>query len=524
MFDLLLRGGRVVDGSGLPGEYADVAIVGDRIAAVSRFPAASSKEVLDVTGLTVTPGFVDAHVHGDLPVFVDPMQEAAIRQGITTFVLGQDGVAFAPAGPATMAYMRQYTAGFNGGSATPDRTWNTIADYLNQLDGASAVNACVLIPNGNVRMEAMGLAERRATAAELAAMRQLVRAGMEQGAVGLSSGLDYIPSLYADEDELTALCEVIAEYGGVYVTHMRGYTPAKFPAALQEVLNIGRRAGCAVHVSHFNVVMAQAEPVLAAARDAAIDLTFDLYCYLYGSTIVGMVTLPPELNAGGTAATIERLKLPETRQLLEAEFASPRFPLETLRFTSIPHTDWKHHEGKRLVECATTIRGRVDFVCDLLIATEMTAGCVIRHFAERTEADIRLLMKRPEMMAGSDGIFVGGCPHPRGNGCFAKYLGEYVRNGTWSLETAVRRLSFHAARRHGLRDRGLLAPGFAADVAVFDPAIVADTSTYDNGRSLALGMVHVLVNGEFVLKHGTRTAACPGRGLRRGTGNVGGQV
>jgi len=515
-FDVLIRGGRVIDGSGLPWVNADVGIVGDRITAVGKLPGATATEMIDASGRVVCPGFIDTHVHGDLPLMADPYHEPSVRQGVTTHVIGQDGVAFAPASPETMQYMRRYTAGFNGNLPTPGRSWNTIAEFLSQYDQRCAINACTLIPNGNVRMEVMGLADRPATAEELARMKELVRQGMEEGAVGISSGLDYVPSIYADVHELTALCSEIAPYGGVYVTHMRGYTPVKAPIALEEVFAIGRGAGCGVHVSHFNCLADQTLPMIDAARNSGVDVTYDLYCYLYGSTIVGMLTLPPEFYEGGIDATLARLRDPASRLALDDAFANPRFPIETIRLASLPHPDWKQYEGMLLVDAAKKAKiGLRDFVCEMLIATDMAAGCVIRHFVERQESDIVKLMRHPAMMAGSDGIYVGGFPHPRGTGCYARYLGEYVRNGTWPLEEAVMKLSWHGARRFGLSDRGLLRPGFAADVVVFDPDVIADRSTLENGRPLAVGMDHVLVNGVLILREGVRTDALPGRGLRR---------
>jgi N-acyl-D-amino-acid deacylase len=454
-------------------------------------------------------------VHGDLALLADPEHEQGIRQGVTTHVLGQDGVAFAPGSPSTQTYMRQYTAGFNGNFPTPGRDWRTITKYLSQFDGQCSLNACTLIPNGNVRMEVMGLEPRKPTSDELKKMRSLVREGMEQGAVGLSSGLDYVPSLYADEDELTALCEEIAPFGGIYVTHMRGYTEEKAPSALREVFNIGKRAQCGVHVSHFNCLAAQTIPLLEEARSAGVDVTFDLYCYLYGSTIVAMLTLPPELLEGGIVPTVSRLKNPSVRKNLEAAFANPRFPIETIRLASLPHDQYRHLEGFTLPAAAEAMgQSLIDFTCDLLIATDLSAGCVIRHFAARQEADIVQLMRHPLMMGGSDGIYVGGRPHPRGTGCFARYLGHHVRRGDWSLEEAVMKCAHHAARRFGLKDRGLLQAGCAADVIVFDATVLADRSTYEDGKALAVGMEHVFVNGVPVLINGERTAARPGRGLK----------
>jgi len=516
MFDVLITGGKVVDGSGLPWFLADVGVVGDRITDVGRFPGAEAKVRIDAAGQVVAPGFVDTHVHGDLALFADPLHEPAIRQGVTTYVIGQDGVAMAPASPAVLTYMRQYTAGFNGNFPTPGLEWSDIDSYLRCFDGRVAMNVCTLIPNGNVRMEVMGLQMRPPTADELSKMRRIVREGMEQGAVGLSSGLDYIPSLYADTDELAALCEEIAPFGGTYATHMRGYMPATVIGSMAEVAAIQRRSGCAAHISHFNSVASIVLPEVDRLRADGVDLTYDLYCYLYGSTILGMIALPPEVQRGGIAATLERLTFPSTRAELKAWFANPRVPLEGVRLGSVPAPEWKQYEGKTLGE-ASEMAGLSlgDFVCDVLIATGMATNCVVAHHSSRTETDVIELMRHPAMMGGSDGIYVGGFPHPRGTGCYAKYLGHYVRGGHWSLEQAVRHLAFHGARRHGLKDRGLLARGFAADVVVFDPATIADRSTYTAGRELATGVRDVLVNGVPVLRDGERTASLPGRGLRR---------
>jgi N-acyl-D-amino-acid deacylase len=247
-----------VDGSGNPWFRADVAIQGDRIAAVGPLARAEARLRLDASGKVVAPGFVDAHVHGDLMLLADPAHEPAIRQGVTTYLLGQDGVAMAPASPATLDHMRRYTAGFSGNPDLP-YCWSSVAEYLACFDRRTALNVAYLIPNGNVRLEVLGLATRAPTSDELRQMGRLVRAGMEQGAVGLSSGLDYIPSRYAETEELIALCREIAPFGGVYVTHMRRYDPDGVLGSMDEVFRIGREAGVPVHISHFN---SQAELVL----------------------------------------------------------------------------------------------------------------------------------------------------------------------------------------------------------------------------------------------------------------------
>jgi N-acyl-D-amino-acid deacylase len=515
MFDLLFAGGKVVDGSGLPWYQADVALQGDRIAAVGTLTGAEAQRRIDICGKVIAPGFIDAHVHGDLMLLADPLHEPAIRQGVTTYILGQDGVAMAPASPATLDYMRHYTAGFSGNPDLP-RPWSSIAEYLAYFDRRCAVNVATLIPNGNVRMEVVGLDTRPPTADELRRMGRLVRESMEQGAVGLSSGLDYIPSRYAAMEELIALCRDIAPFGGVYVTHMRRYDPEGVRESMDEVFRIGQEAGVPVHISHFNSRAELVLPRLDAGRAAGIDATFDLYCYLAGSSILGMVALPPWVQEGGIDATAARLRDPAVRGRLRDWFAAPRTPLETVRLSYVAAAEYRHHEGQTLQQAAgATGQEMGDFVCNVLAASHMAVGCVVPH-RQRTPGDVCQLARHPAMMAGSDGIFTGGFPHPRGWGCFARYLGHHVRGDhTWTLEQAVQHLSAHAARRFGLKDRGLLRSGMAADVVVFDPEMIADRSTYDDGRRLAVGVDYVAVNGELVLDSGRRSAVLPGRGLRR---------
>jgi N-acyl-D-amino-acid deacylase len=519
MFDLLITGGRIVDGSGNPWYRADVGIAGGKIAAIGQLAHAEAKEQLSAAGKVVAPGFIDTHVHGDLALLADPLHEPAVRQGVTTYILGQDGVAMAPASPATLDFMRRYTAGFSGNYDLPQR-WSSFAEYLACFDRRCALNVASLVPNGNVRMDVLGLETRPPTPDELRRMRRLVRAAMEQGALGLSSGLDYIPSRYADTHELAELCKEIAPFGGVYVTHMRSYTPDGVLASMDEVYAIGREAGVAVHVSHFNSQAELVLPKLDAGRAQGIDVTYDLYCYLAGSSILAMVALPPPVQEGGIDATLGRLRDPAVRAELNHIASGPRGILEDVRLSYVAAADWRAYEGQTLKEAAANSgRSLMDFVCDVLLASELAVGCIAPH-RRRTPEDVRGLMRHPAHMAGSDGIFTGSRPHPRGCGCFARYLGHHVRGDhTWTLEHAVQHLAGHAAQRFGLKDRGLLREGLAADVIVFDPDAVADQATYADGKKLAEGMEHVIVNGEPVLKHGQRTPALPGRALlHRGSG------
>src|SRR5579864_121756 len=520
MFDILIHGGRIVDGTGNPWYYADVGIEGERIAAIGSLASADARHKIDATDKVVAPGFIDVHVHGDLALLADPLHEPAIRQGVTTYLLGQDGVALAPASAATLDFMTRYTAGFSGGKSwadahIPKRPWLTMADYLALFDRNCALNVACLVPNGNVRMEVIGLATRVPSTEELARMEGIVRRAMADGGVGLSSGLDYIPSRYAGTQELIALCREIAPQGGVYVSHMRGYSPENVAAALDEMEQIAREAGVAVHISHFNSIAEQVLPQIDAMRARGIDVTFDLYCYLAGSSILGMVALPPWVQEGGIDATLARLRDRQVREKLKESFASPRGPLELVKLSYVAAAEYQKYEGKTLDQAAREAGAEIlNFVCDVLDASNMAVGCIAPHHSRRTENDTRAMMRHPAMMGGSDGIFTGHFPHPRGCGCFARYLGYYVREKVWTLEECVQKLAGHPARRYGLKERGLLREKMAADVIVFSPENVHDRSTFERGRELATGMEHVIVNGELVLHSGQRTRALPGRALK----------
>lgn len=519
-FDWILRGGWVIDGSGALPYRADVAITDSLIGDIGRLDDARGVQEVDVTGHYVVPGFIDAHVHGDLMMLADTKRvaEACLRQGVTTLINGQDGSAFAPASPAVMDHMRRYTVGFNGNPPNLKYNWSGYDDYFQLFQRTTPLNMAYLVPNGNVRMEVMGLEHRKATADELKAMRKLVAEGMEAGAVGLSSGLDYIPSLYADADEMAELCREIRNGGGVYVTHMRGYGP-KAPIGMAEVYEICRKADCPGHISHYNGPADVLLPLIDKGRAEGLDLTYDTYPYLQGSTILAMVALPGWVQLGGVDATMERLADPKIVDQLEAEWfnTGTPYPLATTWIAMVDHPDWEWAAGKSVTEAAAiagTTPGR--FTCEILVANRMAVGIVGYRAGDRTEADMRAILRHPAHMAGSDGIYRGQHPHPRGWGAFARYLGHHTRElGDYDWAEAVTHLSSHAARRYRLNDRGQIRTGFAADIVVFDPATVKDHATYQQPTALATGVPHVWVNGSCVLKDGELTGQNSGRVLRR---------
>jgi len=501
-----------VDGSGKAAFPADVAIQGDRIVRVGALQGGRATNEIDGGGRHLCPGLIDAHVHTDLELLANADQAASIYQGVTSHVIGQDGISYAPASAATQTVFRDYFAAINGDPALPQR-WASVKDYLVAIDGA-AVNAAFLIPHGTVRYDWLGSDERAPTEKELKGMRDCVAQAMAEGAVGLSTGLEYLPGAYASTDELVALCEPVSRFGGVYVTHMRSYHPDRMEQAFNETVEIGRRARLPVHISHFNGTADRLGALLESARAKGADVSYETYPYLAGCTILAMAGLPKWVQAGGKAATAQRLADPGTRARLKEWFATPDYPWSAMQITYAESEEDRVWEGLR-IPAAAQQRGQDvgDFICDLLIRTDFRVACIVHH-ATRTENDMIRLMQQPEHMGGSDGIYTGSMPHPRGYGSFARYL-EYARDrDVMSLEEMVHHLSDRPARRFGFHERGQIREGWFADLILFDPARVRSEATYENGARLAVGMDWVFVNGQPALAEGKTTGRRSGRAIR----------
>ncbi len=508
--DLLLSNGQIVDVDAGSVRRADVAIRGETIRAVCDRFQGTAREVLDCSGLVIAPGFVDAHVHGDAMLLADPLHEPAIRQGVTTYIIGQDGSSYAPGSRRVVDYFRRYTAGFNG-NPDIDWGWTGVEEYLARFDRRVALNVAYLIPNGNLRLEVVGAEPRKATQAELDRMCALLREGLDAGGIGLSTGLEYVPSRFADTAELIALARVLADRGLPFVSHIRGYAPHRVQGALEEMRAIHRASGAAIHISHFNV-KAPLLQWIDEAIGSGMDVTYDTYPYTAGSTILAMVALPPWAQAGGLQAILERLSDRQVRDRIRQWMAQDcPYSLDHVKLTYIQSPAYRQYEGMMLPDAARLAGADLcDFVCDVLLASDLAAGIV--HFqSHRTEADVLALMRHPAQMACSDGIFVGAYPHPRGWGAFARFVGRYTREGRWSLVEAVRHCSTHAVRRFRLGRRGAIRTGYIADLACFAPDEFEDCATFESGRTPAKGMRHVLVAGTPVLKNGVRTDALPGR-------------
>ncbi|PRY15303.1 N-acyl-D-amino-acid deacylase family protein [Kineococcus rhizosphaerae] len=524
--NLLVRGASVVDGTGSPARRGDLLVVDGRIAEVGTVETAGAR-VLDASGLVLAPGFIDLHAHSDLAVLTDPQHLAKTTQGVTTEVVGQDGLSYAPVDDAALDVLREQLAGWNG---VPDLDWDwrTVGEYLDRVDAGTAVNVAYLVPQGTVRMVVVGTSDRAATPAELVRMQELVAAGMAEGAFGMSSGLTYTPGMYADTDELVVLCEVVARHGGFYAPHQRSYGRGALEA-YAEVVEVARRSGAALHLTHATMnfaVNAGRAPEFLALVDRAlaegIDVTLDTYPYLPGSTTLAAV-LPSWASAGGPSETLRRLDDPQARErirdALEVTGSDGCHGVvaewDTLQVSGVRHRELDAVVGSTIAGLARE-RGAEPFdVFADLLRRDRLGTTILQHVGH--EENVRAIMRHPRHTGGSDGLLVGAKPHPRAWGTFAHYLGHYVREErVLGLEECVAHLTSRPARRLGLTDRGVLRPGAVADLVLFDPSTVAAGATFEHPRRQAVGIPHVFLGGVPVVADGVRTDAVPGRSLRHG--------
>jgi len=506
--DVLLRGGTVVDGTGSAPVPGDVAILDGEINAVGRLDGVEAREIVDAVGRVVMPGFVDAHSHTDVHV-VDPgVQHALLRQGVTTVITGQDGLSHAGAGLDGGAWGSRYFAGING-LAEPVPT---LAAYRAQLTGSLRVNTAHLLPHGALRYQRAGLRERL-DADELATLRGDVEAGLADGAVGLSTGLHYIPGVLADTAELMTLARPVAAAGRPYVTHMRGYE-AESPIGMAEVVAIARGSGAAVHISHLHGPSRLLLEMIERAAGDGADLTFDSYPYLSGFSLLTVPLLPWDLLRLPPELLADRLSAPHALASMPAGWSDAvAHELDRIRLAGVPSRP--ELEGSTLREAAAALgRSGPAAVLDLIASTVGAVTAVFAQPATSTESDLRALLRHPAHMGGSDGIVVGGHPHPRAWGTFARYLSRHVRElGDWDWAQAAVHLAAAPGERFGLGGRGRIRAGAPADLLLIDPERVADVATYDRPRQLAVGIDDVWVAGVQVLRGGELTAGLPGRAL-----------
>ena len=527
MYDLVFKNVVVVDGTGAKGFDGEVAVVGDEIAAIG-VDLGEGKRTIDGGGRVLAPGFIDIHTHSDFTLPVDPRGESKVRQGVTTEVLGQCGQSATPlTGEDSLKIAREEMARAGG---DPDVPWRTVAEYATFLEeqGVSP-NVAIMIGHGAVRASVMGFADRAPTDEEMEGMKDLVRQSLEEGAVGMTTGLYYAPGSYADADEVAALCEVVRELEGLHSSHIRDESTYNIGlvAALEEVLEVARKSGVRTQISHLKAlgpeVWGKAPELLKMIEDAraeGLDVLADQYPYVAsGSSITGSL-IPRWAQDGGRDAMVARIDDPEIRPKLLDEVRKNlerRGGADRLQIALYPPE--RSYEGKRLSEVAESLDlPPAEAALELLREAEASFVCFVME-----EEDVDCIMGSDLVMVGSDGRAVavdgptsGGQPHPRYFGTFPRVLGYYSREkGILSLERAVHKMTGMPAERLGFSDRGYVRPGYRADLVLFDPDTVRDAATFEDPKQYPVGIDMVMVNGTMVIEDGEHTGALPGRILRR---------
>jgi N-acyl-D-amino-acid deacylase len=536
-FDVLIRNGEIYDGSGLRPRKADIALRGQRIAAIGELGSSAAKVTIDAKGLAVAPGFINMLSWSNDSLLADGRGQSEIRQGVTTEIMGE-GWSWGPINDAIKKRMKAEQIDIRY-----EIEWSTLSDYLTFLErrGVSH-NVASFVGATTVREYVLGNGNKKPTADELDKMRRLVEIEMKAGALGIGTALEYAPAYYADTDELIELCKVASKYQGKYITHMRS-EGTRLLEAIDEVIRISREAQIPAEIYHFKAAakanwkkMDAAIAKVEAARKAGLKITANMYPYEAGCAPL-TACIPPWALEGGGPAMLRRLRDAKDRQRVVEDILHPKYEWpnfyanagspDRVMPVSFKKEELKPLQGKTLAEIARLRKSDnpVEVLLDLLAEDESPISTVYFITAEE---NIRKLLPLPWISFGSDeasqapeGIFLKSMPHPRAYGNFARVLGKYVRDEkVLPLEMAIYKLTNLPATNLGLERRGLLKEGYFADVVVFDPATIADKATYQQPHQYAVGMKHVFVNGVQVLKDGEHTGAKPGRALW-GPGKVG---
>ncbi len=534
-FNLIIKNGKIVSGAANPWFSADIGVNNGKISKIGRLKASDAEQVIDAEGLIVCPGFIDAHSHTDLVIPFNPEVESTIRQGVTTLITGNCGFSLAPVAQATKSLLVKSVSPHIPKDVKLEISWNTFNEYMRyEEELGPAANIGHLVGHGTVRIAVMGFENRAPSVKELEKMKELVAEAMEAGALGLSSGLIYPPGMYAKKDELIELGKVVAMFGGIYTSHIRGEGKTLMKS-LKEAIEIGGKGGLPVEISHHKASgkpywgkTSESLELIEDARSRGIDVTCDQYPYLAGMTSLATL-LPPWAHEGGLKKLLERLESPEDRRRIRKDMENGILGWENMiltngweniRVSSVRTDENRSLEGKNLAEI-TRIKTKPDeytALFDLLLEEEGEATILLFSM---NEDDIRRVMTHPSQMVGSDswsvaphGIMSGGKPHPRFYGTYPRILGKYVREEeVLTIEDAIRRMTSLPAQRFRLKDRGLIMEGMWADITIFDRERIIDRASYDDPHKYPEGIEYVLVNGQIVLERGKNTGVHAGKVL-----------
>jgi len=529
-YDLIIRNGRVVDGSGGPAFNADVAIKGDRIARIGNLGRAQAKRTIDARGQVVAPGFIDMLGQSETFLLIDPRAMSKVMMGVTTEITGE-GESIAPLNDRILKEQEDFNRRFN---LTVD--WRTLGEYFTRLQKQGAgVNLGTFVGATQVREYVIGYDDRPPMAAELEQMKKLVAGAMEDGALGVSTSLQYVPARFARTDEIVELAKVAHQYGGIYITHQRSEANA-IDDSMNEVFQIARGAKIPVEIWHFKTAykknwgrMPEMLRRIAAARRQGLKITADVYPYVAGSTSLS-ACLPPWALEGGTDRMIARLKDPQTRERLKKEVTTDSKDWENIYLgsggpggiliASVVNRDLESSQGKRLSEIASAQnKDPLDALFDFIIADHGQTGAI---FFMMSEDDMRAALKSPLVSIctdngarATDGPLAGSKSHPRGWGTYPRILGHYVRDEhLMPLEFAIHKMTGLPASNVSLKTRGLLREGYFADITIFDPKTVIDRATFEEPNQYPVGINYVIVNGQIEVDNGQRTPALAGRVIR----------
>ena len=529
-FDLLIRNGTVIDGTGRARYVADVAIKGDRIIRIGTLPKATAARVIDASGLIVAPGFIDMLGQSETYLLIDPRAMSKVMMGVTTEVTGE-GESIAPINERQIKEQEDFLRRFN---LTMD--WRTLGDYFKRVERQRmGLNLATFVGATQVREYVIGYDDRAPTPAELEQMKKLVADAMREGALGVSTSLQYVPARFAKTDEIVELAKVARQFGGIYATHQRSEANA-LDESLGEVFEIARRAQIPVEIWHLKTAykknwgrMPEVLNRIKTARAKGLDITADIYPYIAGSTSLS-ACLPPWALEGGTEKMLARLRDPTTRARLKEEISTDSRDWENIYLGSggpggvligaVVNRDLEPMQGKRVSQIAEEQKkDPLDAIFDLLLADHGQTSAI---YFMMSEADMRAAMRAPFVSfctdsgaRATDGPLAGSKSHPRGWGSYPRILGRYVRDEKLlTLEEAIRKMTGGPAARVGFRDRGVLKPGYFADITIFDPQHVIDRATFEMPNQYPQGIEYVLVNGQIAVDRGERTPALAGQVIR----------